>query len=337
MCEECNFTAPTLVQLQEHHADKHTQSIQIKCKSCDFQAENTSSLTKHKAEKHKQNQVTVDKTYLDRILEENVNLKGELSHIKEDFERLHEIFDNSRNSSQEQDKSSDIELKKVREEYRIVKTENEFLKEKNETLFKLGKIALDKKNSEPEVEVLEDEDDSGLDVLIKSARENKANRYVRRDPASYAEKAKATEATKPPTNEAQPNKARENRSETKDTTNRGVKQNTNRVNYCHYFSNYGKCHFEEKNGRPCKFSHLKAPVCSFDGRCNRKKCMFSHTKPDISAPKSHGTSNTQNNFLERGQQRSPPLQQQVAFLMQQMQQMQHMQNQPEWVNARSWY
>ena len=68
------------------------------------------------------------------------------------------------------------------------------------SFFKLGKIALDKKNSEPEVEVLEDEDDSGLDVLIKSARENKANRYVRRDPASYAERAKATDATKPPTN-----------------------------------------------------------------------------------------------------------------------------------------
>jgi hypothetical protein len=65
--------------------------------------------------------------------------------------------------------------------------------------------------------------------------------------------------------------------------------------------------------------------------------MFSHTKPDISAPKSHGTSNTQNIFLDRGQQRSPPLQQQDAFLMQQIQQMQQIQNQPEWVNGRRWY
>ena len=65
--------------------------------------------------------------------------------------------------------------------------------------------------------------------------------------------------------------------------------------------------------------------------------MFSHTKPNITAPQNHGTSNNQSNFLDRGQQRSPPLQQQVAFLMQQMQQMQQMQNQPEWVNARSWY
>ena len=59
--------------------------------------------------------------------------------------------------------------------------------------------------------------------------------------------------------------------------------------------------------------------------------MFSQTKPNITAPQSHGTLNTQANVLDRGQQQSPHLPQQVAFLMQQMH------NQPEWVNARSWY
>ena len=49
-------------------------------------------------------------------------------------------------------------------------------------------------------------------------------------------------------------------------------------NFCHYFSNFGKCNFEEKNGRKCKFDHVKAPLCYFDKNCNRNKCMFSHSK-----------------------------------------------------------
>ena len=89
-------------------------------------------------------------------------------------------------------------MNKAREEYRIIKTENEFLREKNETLFKLGKIALDKKAKEPEVEVLEDDNEDALDTLIKSACENRENRFVRTDPTSYAQRAKQTEAPKAP-------------------------------------------------------------------------------------------------------------------------------------------
>jgi hypothetical protein len=42
--------------------------------------------------------------------------------------------------------------------------------------------------------------------------------------------------------------------------------------YCHYFNNSGNAH-----GKLCKFLHSKAPVCSFDAKCNRQKCMFQHT------------------------------------------------------------
>ena len=85
-------------------------------------------------------QVTVDKTYLEKILAQNNKLTNELSNLKDDFERLNEIFETSRNSSKDGNRSSDVELNKVREEYRIAKAENEFLKEKNDTLCKLGKI-----------------------------------------------------------------------------------------------------------------------------------------------------------------------------------------------------
>ena len=54
-----------------------------------------------------------------------------------------------------------------------------------------------------------------------------------------------------------------------------------RTKFCHFFSNYGRCLYEEKNGTKCKFTHIKAPVCNFDGQCTRNKCMYSHTKNKI--------------------------------------------------------
>ena len=51
-----------------------------------------------------------------------------------------------------------------------------------------------------------------------------------------------------------------------------------RKQYCHYFNNSGHCTFEEKTGQKCKFLHEKAPVCKFNGSCNRKKCMYSHSQ-----------------------------------------------------------
>ena len=95
------------------------------------------------ASKHDSNQDTVDNSYIENILAENVMLKKELANMKDDFERLNDIFETTRNSSKDYNKNNDIEINKVRDENRILKTENEFLKEKNDTLYKLGKIALE--------------------------------------------------------------------------------------------------------------------------------------------------------------------------------------------------
>ena len=58
------------------------------------------------------------------------------------------------------------------------------------------------------------------------------------------------------------------------TVNEGPK----RIQYCHFFSNFGQCNYEEKTGRKCKFAHEKAPMCKFGSECNRKKCMYSHSQ-----------------------------------------------------------
>ena len=51
-----------------------------------------------------------------------------------------------------------------------------------------------------------------------------------------------------------------------------------KVKYCHFFVNQGRCTFEEKSGRKCKFEHSRAPMCNFGVRCTRLKCMFSHSR-----------------------------------------------------------
>ena len=54
------------------------------------------------------------------------------------------------------------------------------------------------------------------------------------------------------------------------------RQKKPRVQYCHFWNNAGGCNFEERNKRPCKFEHQRAPRCKYDGECNRKRCMYSH-------------------------------------------------------------
>ena len=68
------------------------------------------------------------------------------------------------------------------------------------------------------------------------------------------------------------------------TNNSGFRENvTNNIHnsgsvksvkrYCHYWNNSGNCTF-----RNCIFAHEKSPICNFDGKCHRKKCMYSHMK-----------------------------------------------------------
>ena len=56
----------------------------------------------------------------------------------------------------------------------------------------------------------------------------------------------------------------------------GNEFNRANIQYCHYFTNYGKCHFEEKSGQRCRFSHEVAPMCQASTSCSRVKCMYTH-------------------------------------------------------------
>ena len=134
-------------------------------------------------------------------------------------------------------------------------------------MFKLGKMALEKqKAKDAELEIVDDQDEDGLDVLVQSSIENKNKGFKRVGPTTYAEKVNIEVKTKNFQAEKTVNPANI-------TTRVNTKQ---KVQYCHFYSNFGKCMFEETTGNRCKFSHQKAPTCNYDGKCNRKKCMFSH-------------------------------------------------------------
>ena len=71
-----------------------------------------------------------------------------------------------------------------------------------------------------------------------------------------------------------------------------------RIQYCHFWNNYGKCDFEMKHNKPCKFKHEEAPRCKFDGRCNRQRCMYKHSNQYLSF-----LSNTQRSLQHQVSQR----------------------------------
>jgi hypothetical protein len=85
-----------------------------------------------------------------------------------------------------------------------------------------------------------------------------------------------------------------------------------RIKHCHFWNNVGSCHFESKNGRPCKFEHKTAPWCNFDGQCNLKLCMYANNNQNMAF-----LANAQRNFrspighrTQRGTQSQPWVQQQ---------------------------
>ena len=181
-CDKCTHVSINQANFEEHLTSKHKEKaaeeeLNSLCDTCDMRFTTTPELLNHKEIMHK-NKVLIDKSYMDNILADNNRLSEELANLKDDFERLNDIFETSKNTATNASQSNDIELEKVREEFRVVKAQHVFLVEKNETLFKLGNIALDNKaNEAPEIEVVSDQDEDGLHTLVTSALDNRNAGY----------------------------------------------------------------------------------------------------------------------------------------------------------------
>ena len=62
-------------------------------------------------------------------------------------------------------------------------------------------------------------------------------------------------------------------------SNQQSSDKTTNIRYCHYFSNLGRCQYEERTKNQCRFTHDPAvPMCSSGISCTRNKCMYKHPR-----------------------------------------------------------
>ena len=175
------------------------------------------------------------------------------------------------------------ELSEAREDYRKEKAEREHLRVRNSLLQDMSKIIVDKcmkpsndpkkKKYEEEINIVDE--DLGEDIV-----RNKSKGYRRVSPANNAERENVF--TRPNQSSFQNSSTRNGAGNNEDYRTDGNAQQE-RVQYCHFYNNSGRCSFSERLGRPCRFAHKLAPVCNFDGQCNRPKCMFRHSQPPANA------------------------------------------------------
>ena len=88
--------------------------------------------------------------------------------------------------------------------------------------------------------MLEDDDDVGIDTLVKSILKNKKNGFTRANPATYAEKVKDKQGT--------PNFTPKHDDRQENVSSKAPRTPTK---FCYYINNYGTCKFENNNGRKC--------------------------------------------------------------------------------------
>ena len=296
-CELCTFKSTTTKALEAHKKECH---VLVHCTICDIFVDSRILLRKHSRDEHSESIAEEDSV----LIQENSELKEQLRILKDDFERLSDIYKKQQDEFNEQKLIIEVDLAKTREGFKLMKTENEELKVKNETLFKLGNIALKKfetnennlntMSTEKEtIEIVDDDNDNGMDVGLEELVKNKAKGFRRTDPTAPPSQTDGRLYSQVAANRSQgdqggqqqrPRQAPREHQEPQNhkAAARSSNNSNNRIKYCHYFNN-GFCHFEAKYGRKCIFSHEKAPICSFDGKCNRKKCMFSHEKRNMSS------------------------------------------------------
>ena len=314
-CEKCNFKGNTIAAMENHILDNHVtpdNNNMFVCDDCPFKCKTRELLGKHFQEIHKDNTsiINTDEPEETETNEDPSKIKEELRMLKNNFERLESMFQDSLEEVDKVRSEYEAKLIEANDKFRNVKAENEELKEKVDVLFKLGRsyinkkerILQDEKNEKKEApgspeeeietisidEVTEEED-------LTAWSKNKLRGFKRVSPAAPSapkvndvNKAKTSPKAKPEVPERMPTAPEA-------STGRAPPgfppvAPGGRKQYCHYFVNQGKCTYEEKTGERCRFAHEQAPMCRSGLACDRNKCMYSH-------PRVGGTQNM--HFLDR--------------------------------------
>ena len=199
------------------------------------------------------------------------------------------------------------------------------MKEKVDILFKLGRSYINRNEKKDSTSEKKDNpgkpiDDEEIETVsidevteedLETWTKSKLRGFKRAGPSTNAEKNSNSRPPNPTTTEASRPTANSGTSNPpKAAASQGQPQKTphppkaspvdaatpsyenhprGRTLYCHYFSNLGKCTYEERTGATCRFVHEEAPMCQSGLACNRAKCMYKH--PNMAGRK--------NNFLDQ--------------------------------------
>ena len=326
-CDNCIFTTKSTVELEAHIIDKHSNPSKVQCEMCNILVEDieTHKANVHTSENFKCTQCDftstdkdITKSHIngheqrsvagDAVLAENDidKVKRELRALTDNYERLSVLHSKLKDETNVKLLKYKMELDEAQENFRVAQAKNEKLRETNDIQNKLWKIWLKENTKETNntetahvdaeviVETKEGEEESDDSEEEAEFIGNKHRGFKRTNPAASAEARKndpkiapKNAAKKAPSN-APKNPPRFRQAPPPAPTTQPASSNATNKRYCHFWNNVGKCTFQN-----CKFLHEKAPVCKFDGNCNRAKCMFSHVKQNVS-------------FLVKGRQSSPP-------------------------------
>ena len=316
-CNTCDFVGTSEDIMENHVLEEHfspDENGQYQCNECNFNCKTKEELRDHmRKDLHQNTTIDGDQT------EEHEKLKEDLRLLKSNFKRLESMF-----------KESDQELKKVKieyeaklneanEKYRAAKAENEELKEKVDVLFKLGRSYINRSEKSKEEEAIQNHENNIETVTIDQDDRNESleelQTWTRQKHRGFRRSNPSTSPTKNQnielTSKRSPTTARLLTSSAETSTTSPAPPSSPdptppappqqpsrapgrepRTLYCHYFSNYGRCLYEEKTGNKCKFEHGAAPVCQSGASCSRSKCMYKH--PNLAGRK---ITNSQSPFL----------------------------------------
>ena len=344
-CEMCRYTGTGEETMEDHILEKHAhpdENGMYKCNECAFQSGDKYRFGEHHKTTHGSQSVKPNSNIGNKSFEETERLKNELRQLKNNMGRLETIYHEALEETNNIKSEYEAKLIKANDELSVVKAENEALKEKVDILFKLGRSYLDKtKQKEKDEtqtndtkEVIDIEcDGEQTDVNLESLEvwaTKKLRGFKRVNPAVTAELTDRTnlrshgsdkQRSSPPSSlpsrhpvpspspsPSPPALSSNGPAASPEQNTQSEKENTQYQNkFCHFFVNMGRCNYEERTGKKCKFLHRQAPMCRMGINCNRLKCMFSHPKMNGSAnflgnPRSYSSAM---NPLQLGQMINP--------------------------------
>ena len=233
---------------------------------------------------------------------EEIKIKAEMKVLKRSFDRLEAMYHQALEEVNQVKSEYEAKLIVANDNFRDVKQENEILKERVDILFKLGKSYLEKDKTNGNPDIIEVVEGDNTDPTKGELPKNRMRGYKRVNPTTKPNSINLGQEAK--------------LGKKQDETPNEDKQQKDKPNFCHFYVNFGKCNFESRTGKKCKFEHREAPPCNYGPGCTRHKCQYSHLKAKPSflerqgappAPWLNPWQNRNNHGTTRNQQIIPPV------------------------------